>query len=134
MQAAKLGKRVAVVEQQPCVGGVCVDTGTIPSKTLREAVLTFSGLAGRATGAVGPHRQRGPPRSSSSPGVDEVVAREIDVIENQLRRNDVTPGAGEASFVDPHTLVVRSDDGGRTITADHVADRRRHAAGAARRA
>ena len=47
VQAAKLGKRAAVVEKRRAVGGACIDTGTIPSKTLREAVLTFSGLAGK---------------------------------------------------------------------------------------
>jgi NAD(P) transhydrogenase len=48
VQAAKLGKRVAVVEKQRCLGGVCLGTGTIPSKTFREAVLFFS----RGHGAI----------------------------------------------------------------------------------
>ena len=47
VQAAKLGRRATVVEKRRAVGGVCIGTGTIPSKTLREAVLTFSGLAGK---------------------------------------------------------------------------------------
>ena len=47
VQAAKLGCRVAVVEKRHIVGGICVDTGTIPSKTFREAVIFFSGLVGR---------------------------------------------------------------------------------------
>ncbi len=42
--AAKLGKSVAVIEQRPMLGGVCVNTGTIPSKTLREAVLYLTGM------------------------------------------------------------------------------------------
>ena len=47
VQAAKLGMRAAIIEKQPFVGSVCIDTGTIPSKTLREAVVIFSGLAGK---------------------------------------------------------------------------------------
>ena len=46
VQAAKLGRRAAVIERRGRLGGVCVDTGTIPSKTFREAVLSFSGGAG----------------------------------------------------------------------------------------
>ena len=47
VQAAKLGKRAAVVEKRRCVGGVCIATGTIPSKTMREAVIMYSGIAGK---------------------------------------------------------------------------------------
>ncbi len=43
IQAAKLGKRVAIAEKKAVVGGVCINTGTIPSKTLREAVRHLSG-------------------------------------------------------------------------------------------
>ena len=48
VQAAKLGRRVAVIEKRRSVGGVCLDTGTLPSKTLREAVVALSGLPGKA--------------------------------------------------------------------------------------
>ena len=47
IQAAKLGKKTAVVERQAVVGGACINTGTIPSKTLREAVLHLSGYRER---------------------------------------------------------------------------------------
>jgi len=47
VQAAKLGKRAAVVEKRSALGGVCIATGTIPSKTLREAVVIYAGIAGR---------------------------------------------------------------------------------------
>ena len=94
VQAAKLGLRVAVVEKQRCAGGVCVDTGTIPSKTLREAVIFLTGTGS----AVDPRRRirtEGRPTAEQLLSrVDDVVAREQTVIEDQLRRNDVTPAAG----------------------------------------
>ena len=117
VQSAKLGKRVAVVEKQPCLGGVCLGTGTIPSKTLREAVLFFNRVSSqdraRASGAR-------PTAEQLLAKVDEVLAREQRVIEDQLRRNDITVVYGEASFADPHTLAVRSDEGWRRITAEHI--------------
>ena len=117
VQSAKLGKRVAVVEKQPCLGGVCLGTGTIPSKTLREAVLFFNRMSSqdrsRASGAR-------PTAEQLLAKVDEVLAREQRVIEDQLRRNDVTVVYGEASFADPHTLAIRSDEGWRRITAEHI--------------
>jgi hypothetical protein len=81
VQAAKLGKRAAVIEKQRCVGGVCVDTGTIPSKTLREAVVLFSGLAAR-----GDHRRLSsshrPTAEMLLARVEEVVRRETEVVED----------------------------------------------------
>ena len=56
IQAAKLGKRVAVIEKQTCIGGVCIETGTIPSKTFREAVRRL--YAQTNAGQDGPRRQR----------------------------------------------------------------------------
>jgi NAD(P) transhydrogenase len=121
VQAAKLGRRAAIVEKGRFVGGVCVDTGTIPSKTLREAVLTFAALAGKGDRLPWAKLEARPTCQQLFAGVDTVIAREIEVLENQLRRNDVTVIAGEASFGDPHTLVVRSANGGRhSVTAEHI--------------
>ncbi|MGH7301988.1 MAG: Si-specific NAD(P)(+) transhydrogenase [Candidatus Rokuibacteriota bacterium] len=119
VQAAKLGKRTAVIEREPCLGGVCLGTGTIPSKTLREAVLFFNQVEGhdrQRAAALGPR----PTAEQLLARVDAVLAREQAVIEDQLRRNDVTVVMGEASFTDPHTLAVRSDGGSRQISAEHV--------------
>ena len=106
VQAAKLGKRVAVVEKRRVVGGVCLDTGTIPSKTFREAVLAFGRQAEQ-------FRTRHGFTAPSRPGVDqlfsrvsEVVERESEVVERQLQRNDVMMMRGEASFVDAQTVQV----------------------------
>jgi len=119
--AAKLGKRVAVIERRRVVGGVCVNTGTIPSKTFREAVLHLSGF-----------RERGIYGSSYAVKhdiqigdllfrVEQVIRAEIDVIRNQLARNRVELIEAAASFVDAHR--VRLDDGSgdeRIIDADRV--------------
>jgi NAD(P) transhydrogenase len=108
VQSAKLGKRVAIVEKNRCVGGVCVETGTIPSKTFREAVWAVT-----STPVPG-----GRPTAEQLLGrVSDVVRREIDVLDNQLRRNDITVIRGEAEFKDPHTLHVRSELGSRAVRA-----------------
>jgi len=120
VQAAKLGKRAAVIEKRRCVGGVCIDTGTIPSKTLREAVVVYSGIAGRGDRLPWARLDSRPSCAQLFSGVERVVAREVEVIEDQLRRNDVTVIPGEASFTDPHTLVIRSERGWRHITADNI--------------
>jgi NAD(P) transhydrogenase len=108
VQAAKLGKRVAVIEKNRCVGGLCVETGTIPSKTFREAVWALSGASG--TGDR-------PTAEQLLARVSDVVRREIEVLDHQLRRNDIAVIRGEARFQDPHTLLVRSESGSRAVRA-----------------
>jgi NAD(P) transhydrogenase len=120
VQTAKLGKRAAVIEKRRCVGGVCIDTGTIPSKTLREAVVTFSGLAGKGDRLPWARIDTRPSCEQLFAGVDTVIAREVEVIESQLRRNDVTVLSGTASFLDSHTLAIEGSGGRRRVTAEHV--------------
>ncbi len=120
VQAAKLGRRVALIERRRMMGGVCVDTGTIPSKTFREAVISFVAAA-RPFGAppgAGPLRR--PTAEQLLARVAQVVSLECQVIENQLRRNDVEVIAGTASFRDPHTLLVLDDAGSREVTAENI--------------
>src|SRR5262249_26457655 len=119
VQAAKLGKRTAVVEKLQCVGGVCLGTGTIPSKTLREAVV-LSRLPGRPDGGRPGVSGARPTADQLFARVEQVLAREQAVIEDQLRRNDVETLRGEAAFADPHRLVVRGEDGWREISADNI--------------
>jgi len=120
VQAAKLGRRAAVIEKRRCVGGVCIDTGTIPSKTIREAVLAYAG--GSSLGAPLPWARPAsrPSAEQLLAGVEAVIGREIEVIEQQLRRNDVALIQGEASFLDPHTLAIRSESGMKQVTARHI--------------
>ena len=111
VQASKLGKRVAVIEKSRDVGGVCVETGTIPSKTFREAVWAV-------TSGPGPGAR--PTAAQLLARVSDVVRREIDVLDNQLRRNDIAVIRGEARFQDPHTLLVRSEAGSRPVRAEKI--------------
>jgi NAD(P) transhydrogenase len=120
VQAAKLGFRSAVVEKGRVVGGVCVDTGTIPSKTFREAVLSFGKPARPAEPADGAVQSRRPTLQQLLVRVTEVRRRECDVIQQQLDRNDVTVVWGRARFKDAHTVVVEHDSALHTITAEHI--------------
>jgi NAD(P) transhydrogenase len=120
VQAAKLGKRVAVVEKRRCVGGVCLDTGTIPSKTLREAVVVYDSIAGKTDRHPWARRDSRPSVSELVGGIDRVIAREVEVIEDQLRRNDVTLIPGEAAFENAHTLAIRSELGMQSVTGEHI--------------
>ena len=120
VQASKLGKRAAIVEQQTGVGGVCLESGTIPSKTFREAVVAMTAaidsLARQGLGRTVP-----PPTALQLLSrVGEVVRREMDVLEHQLRRNGVEVIGGKASFVDPHTVRVTSGGSSREVTAASV--------------
>ena len=104
--AAKLGKRVAVVDRREMTGGVCVHTGTIPSKTLREAILYLSGFRQRTFyGKDYVVSDRISARDLAH-RVQRVVEREVEVVRNQLRRNGVTSLVGTARFTGPHTIEV----------------------------
>ncbi|WP_447986973.1 Si-specific NAD(P)(+) transhydrogenase [Nitrospira sp. Nam74] len=120
VQGAKLGKRIAVVEKRPSMGGVCLDTGTIPSKTFREAVLSFSHPHGQFGQSWHPVATNHVTAADLLERVEMVVQRETHVVENQLWRNEIHRMVGEASFTDAHTLLITSDDGQRILTADYI--------------
>ena len=117
VQAAKLGKRVAVVEKRRNVGGLCLGTGTIPSKTFREAVLSFVEHKHVAARNATQHISARPTADLLFARVEQVVQHEVEVVQSQLWRNDIELMQGEASFADPHTLVVASETGARPLTA-----------------
>ena len=103
IQAAKLGKRAAVVEKRPSMGGVCLDMGTIPSKAFREVVWSLSQSGGgfnrdSALRLDGENMRR-PPAEVLLQRVGTVGRRESQVIEQQLFRNEVQMIRGEASVV-----------------------------------
>src|SRR5712691_6031185 len=100
IQAAKSGKRVAVVEKRDVVGGVCINTGTIPSKTLREAVLHLSGYAYQNIYGVAYRVKEKITLADLAFRVQHVIRTEIDVTQAQLSRNNVEMLTGQASFVD----------------------------------
>jgi NAD(P) transhydrogenase len=110
--AAKLGRRVAIVERKDMIGGVCLNTGTIPSKTLREAVLYLTGLDQREMYGQSYRVKDEITIADLAHRTQHVVGREIDVVRSQLSRNRIAILTGTGYFVDPH--VVEVDDGTRT--------------------
>jgi NAD(P) transhydrogenase len=120
IQAAKLGKRVAVVERPGRVGGNSIHTGTIPSKTLREAVLDH--LA-QGPLDLDPLQHEAAQRGTLDFLMDRaarVTSVESTVVREQFRRNGVGVLFGEAAFTDPHTLAVSGTDNTRELSADHI--------------
>ena len=118
--AAKLRKKVAVIDRKRAIGGVCVHTGTIPSKTLREAVLYLSGFRQRTFYGRGYVLKDRIAMADLIFRAQAVMAREIEVIKAQLRRNYVATLEGEARFVDPHTIEIRGDDGAQLVRGQHI--------------
>jgi NAD(P) transhydrogenase len=118
---AKLGRRAAIVERHDMIGGVCLNTGTIPSKTLREAVLYLTGLDQREMYGQSYRVKDEITIADLAARTHHVVSREIDVVRNQLTRNRIAILTGTASFVDQHTVEI--DDGGgrlRRATAENI--------------
>src|SRR5580658_3264415 len=104
IQAAKCGKRVAVVERRECVGGACINTGTIPSKTMREAVLHLSGYNYQNIYGVNYRVKEKITMADLALRAQHVIRTEIDVTVAQLSRNNIETLFGTASFIDPHTI------------------------------
>ena len=109
--AAKLGRRAAIIERKDMVGGVCINTGTIPSKTLREAVLYLTGLSQRELYGQSYRVKDDITIADLTARTQHVIAREIDVIRNQLARNHVHLYVGTARFSTPRTIVVTNESG-----------------------
>ncbi len=122
IQAAKLYKRTALIERKGVVGGVCINSGTIPSKTLREAVIYLSGYRLRSIYGESYTVKQNITMQDLLFRTEHVIRHEIDVIRHQLQRNGVEMINAEASFVDPHTLRLNMVDrsGERTVTAANV--------------
>ncbi len=104
IQAAKLGRKAAVVERRQ-LGGVSVNRGTIPSKTLREAVVYLTGLSQRDVYGESYRVKEEITPQDLAMRTRRVIEREIDIVRNQLTRNHVQVLQGTARFVDPHTLA-----------------------------
>ena len=118
--AAKLGKRVAMIDRKELVGGVCIHTGTIPSKTLREAILYLSGFRERSFYGRDYSVKEDISVSDLAFRVQAVIGREMEVIRAQLKRNRVELVSGTAKFLDPRTLEVQGVAGTTRVVADHV--------------
>ncbi len=102
--ASKMKKRVAVIESRSVVGGVCINTGTIPSKTMREAVLHLSGYNYRSVYGMNYRVKEKITMADLAFRVQGVIKTEVDVTEAQLSRNGIDVIHGIAHFVDPQQI------------------------------
>src|SRR5262249_51661059 len=121
-QSANLHKCVAIVERKAVVGGACVNSGTIPSKTMREAALHLSGYRYRSLYGQSYTVKQNITIADLLFRTGHVVNNEIEVMRHQLMRNDVELIVAEASFLDPHTVRLAAVDGRghRDVTAESV--------------
>ena len=109
IQGAKCGRSVAVIEQREIVGGACVNTGTIPSKTIREAVLHLSGYQYQGIYGINYHVKEKISIADLGFRVNQVIKTEVDVTQAQLARNGIEVIYARASFLDPtHVRVVNA--------------------------
>ena len=120
VQGAKAGKKVAIVDKRDLMGGVCVNTGTIPSKTLREAVLYLSGHREKNIYGASYRVKEKISMADLNFRCDYVMRNEMDVIAHQLQRNGIEFFNGIAKFLDEHTVLVTAADGDQTVTAANV--------------
>ncbi|HME08433.1 MAG TPA: Si-specific NAD(P)(+) transhydrogenase [Bryobacteraceae bacterium] len=120
IQASKAGKRVALVEKKEVVGGVCINTGTIPSKTIREAVLHLSGFLYQSVYGVNYRVKEKITMADLAFRVQHVIKTEIDVTQAQLSRNNIELFYGAASFVDDKSVRVEGVRGHQTLSADTI--------------
>ena len=118
--AAKLRKKVAIVDRSSMIGGVCIHKGTIPSKTLREAILHFTGFMDRTIYAGDYGLNPSFSVRDLILRVQTIVERETRVVSAQLKRNDICLLEGTARFVDPHTVEVEGSDGTQMLHGKFV--------------
>jgi NAD(P) transhydrogenase len=120
IQGAKAGKRVAIVESQSSIGGVCINTGTIPSKTMREAVLHLSGFYDKSFYGAAYNPKDNVSMADLNFRVQHVVENEVGVTQNQLKRNGVDLIHGTGRFTDPHHIRVENSNGFGEFEAQYV--------------
>ena len=118
IQAAKIRKRVAIIDRREVVGGVCVNAGTIPSKSFKEAVLFLSGYRQRNIYGMGYRVKTDIKMSDLTFRCNRIMQIEIDIIKNQLSRNHVDMYSGHAQFTDQHTVEITSQSGSIRKTAE----------------
>src|ERR1700687_386336 len=120
IQAAKFGKRGALIEKLEVIGGTAINTGTIPSKTIREAVLHLSGYQYQSIYGVNYRVKEQITMADLSFRALNVIKTEIDVIRAQLSRNGIEVVTGTASFLDPHHMQVTSSRGQVEFEAGNI--------------
>ena len=120
IQAAKSGKRVAMIEKGVGVGGVCTNTGTIPSKTMREAVLHLSGFYYQNFYGANYRVKETVTMADLIYRIQRVIESEVSVIQAQLQRNGVDLLHGVGSFLDAHRIQVENGNGRNELEAANV--------------
>ncbi|MGA7919865.1 MAG: Si-specific NAD(P)(+) transhydrogenase [Candidatus Acidiferrales bacterium] len=120
IQGAKAGKRVAIVERQSAIGGVCINSGTIPSKTMREAVLHLSGFYSKNFYGANRGAATNITMADVLFRVQRVVENEVGVTQDQLKRNGVDVVHGTAKFTDPHHLRVENGNGFADFESEYI--------------
>jgi NAD(P) transhydrogenase len=120
IQGAKAGKRVAIIEKQSSIGGVCINTGTIPSKTMREAVLHLSDFYDKSFYGTNHKTEENITMADLNFRVQHVIENEINVIQDQLKRNGVELIHGIGKFADPHHIRVESSGGYTEFESEYV--------------
>jgi len=120
IQGAKAGKRVAVIEKLTSIGGVCINTGTIPSKTMREAVLHLSGFYEKNFYGTNYNLKENITMADLNFRIHHVIENEAGVVQNQLQRNGVDVNHGIAQFLDPHHIRAENHAGYSEFEAEYV--------------
>src|ERR1700759_4635422 len=120
IQGAKSGKRVALIERREVIGGVCINTGTIPSKTMREAVLHLSGYNYQNIYGVSYRVKEKITMADLAFRIQHVIKTEIDVTTAQLARNGIEVLTGAAGFKDTNTIQITNSRGAFEITGEKI--------------
>src|SRR6202521_3329617 len=111
IQGAKAGKRVAIIEKQTAIGGACINTGTIPSKTMREAVLHLSGFYDKNFYGTNHNTEGEVTMADLNFRVQHVIENEVGVVQDQLKRNGVELIHGIGEFADAKHIRVENANG-----------------------
>lgn len=120
LNAAKLGKRVALIDRVGSTGGVCIHTGTIPSKAMREAVIHLTGLHERGIYGDSYAVKQHVTMSDLLYRAQHVTRSEVDIIRNQMSRNNIDMFFGHASFIDPHLVHIDRGEESLQIRGEHI--------------
>lgn len=119
--AAKLGKRVALIERQvEYLGGVCLHTGTIPSKTMREAILHLTGYRQRGVYGEQYRQKRQISMEDLRRKLNQVTRKELEILQDQMARNSIDLLAGHARFTGPNDVEVISEKGIERLTGEKI--------------
>ena len=118
IQAAKLGKKTVVIEKNSVLGGAAINTGTIPSKALREAVLHLTGASYRGLFGESYRVKRNITVADLIFVSEQVIRHELELIRSHFDRNNIELVWGEARFVSPNLLEVKRPDDSERLSAE----------------